>query len=178
MRRVKKAFSLIELLIVIMIIGITYTLAIGSFEKIAEEKIPLTLKNLKNYLHTFEREKSVEFLCLDRCRSCDIYVDGEIQSELEGSFDEFLDDSLKVYRYEYGLGAVQKEMIIYFNSEDVEEKVCFSYTLNKQGIGEQYLVEYQEEVYDFSTYFEPTAKYNSLDEAVDAKDAQIEEVFR
>ena len=53
----KKAFSLIELLIVILIIGIIYTLSIGNFKKIKDSsEKKLTLKTLKEYLQSIERD--------------------------------------------------------------------------------------------------------------------------
>ena len=172
------AFSLIELMIVVMIIGIVYTLAIGNFQKIGESKTPLTLKTLKEYLKEFKRENSVEFLCLDRCSSCDVFVDGEKVEDLKGSFDNFLDDSIEIYRYEYGIGAVELEPKIYFNEEGVEDEVCFSYSLDLNGVGEQVLVEFKDKAYDFTPYLSSTVEYNSLQEAVDAKDELVQEVLR
>ncbi len=174
----RKAFSLMELLIVVVIMGVVYNLAVGSFQKIGEVKTPLSLKNLKKYLSDFEYEEKVKFLCLDSCSRCDIFVDGKKQEELHGKFDGFLDDSVKIYRYEYGLGAIRVEPKAYFNEEDVEEDVCFSYSLNKQGIGEQVLVEFKGSVYDFSPYFSKTLKYGSLDDAVNAKEVLVQETFR
>ncbi len=57
----KKAFSLIELLIVIVIIGVVYTLAIGQFQKIGEESSNITLENLKEKLQSFKQKKVLSF---------------------------------------------------------------------------------------------------------------------
>ncbi len=172
----RKGFSLIELLIVILIIGIIYTLAIGNFQRLQEGETKLSLQNLKTYLMRFPHEQSVRLLCLERCSKCDIFVDGELNTEAE--VESFLDESVQTYRYEYSLGAIKEPQTTYFNSEDVEEEVCFSYTIDKKGVGEQVLVEFQNNVYDLSTYFTPTPKYNSLEEAVSEKDRVIEEVLR
>ena len=161
-----------------MIIGIVYTLAISSFDQIKENKKALTLKNLKEYLNQYPHEKSVELLCLDDCSSCELLIDDEIQKELHGKFDGFLDDSVKVYRYEYDLGTVDVEPKAYFNSEDVEEEVCFSYSVDKKGIGEQVLVEFNGFVYDFTTYFTETTRYDSIEEAVEAKNKLSEDVLK
>ncbi len=172
----RKGFSLIELLIVILIIGVIYTLAIGNFQRLQKGETKLNLQNLKTYLMQFPHEQSVRLLCLDRCSQCSIFVDGQFNKELE--FEEFLDESVQVYRYEYSLGAIKEPQTTYFNSEDVEEDVCFSYTIDKKGVGDQVLVEFKKSVYDLSTYFTPTPKYNSLEEAVSEKDRVIEEVLR
>ncbi|MBU1659437.1 type II secretion system GspH family protein [bacterium] len=174
----KKAFSLVELLIVVLIIGIVYNLAITNFNKIEENATKLTLQNLKEYLQQFPHAKSVKLVCLDDCSSCDVFVDGEKQKGLEGFFDDFIDESIKVYRYDFLLGAVSKLQDVYFNEEDVEEKVCFSYAVDRQGVGEQVLIEYDKAVYDFTSYLTLPPKYNSLGEALTAKRKIEQEVLR
>ncbi|MEA2100528.1 MAG: prepilin-type N-terminal cleavage/methylation domain-containing protein [Campylobacterota bacterium] len=172
------AFSLIELLIVIVIIGVVYTLAIESFAKASDRSKQVTLLNLKEYLQSIPHEKSVKFLCLDDCSSCDIFVDGEIEEGLKGSFDNFLDTSVKVYRYDFYQGMQILTNEIYFNEENIEEDVCFSYTVDKKGIGEQVYIQFNTKVYDYTTYFEKTPVYNSLVDAVDAKEKSNYEVLR
>jgi len=170
----KKAFSLIELLIVILIIGIVYTLSVGNFKKIKDESTKLTLQNLKEYLQKFPHEKSVRLLCLDDCSSCDILVDGEKLKEIKG----LLDKSVRVYRYDFNLGMQDKSREVYFNSENVEEDVCFSYSVDKKGVGDQVIVEFKDKVYDFSIYLSSTPVYDSLEEVVEAKESLVQEVLR
>ena len=168
----KKAFSLIELLIVIMIIGIVYTLVVGNFNKVAEEKEKLTLENLKEYLSSMKYEDEVKLLCLDDCSTCDILLDGEKSETVE----DFLDENIRVYKYDslYGYSEIEQE--VYFNTEDIEEDVCFSYALDKAGVGSQILLEYKEKFYDYSSYFTKTKVYNSIGEAREAKEDLMREV--
>lgn len=161
-------------MIVIVIMGVIYTLGVTSFPKKEDKVEHLSLLNLKEYLQSLEYEKEVRFLCLDECESCDILVDGDKNTTVES----FIDDTVHMYRYDYLLGSVEKRADVYFNTEDVQENVCFSYTVDKQGIGDQVLVEYKDKVYDFSTYLTPTKKYASLDEAIDAKSKLVEEVIK
>ena len=170
----KRAFSLIELLIVIMIIGVVYTLAIGSFQKLSDGSSKLTLGNLKEYLQSIKHSKSVKLICLDDCSECDVYVDGNRSRTIEG----FLDESVRVYRYEFSYGAVEIEKELFFNIDDVEEDVCFSYEVDKSGVGDQVLVEFKESVYDFSSYFSQTAVYSSVEAAVEAREILIREVMQ
>ena len=165
-----KAFSLIELLIVIVIIGVVYTMAIGNFEQIKDKKIKITLKNLKEYLQDIPHEKEVKFLCLDGCTNCNIFVDNKKIKELENVFDNFLDSSVEIYRYEFSLGAIEKNQHRYFNEQDTQESICFEYSVNKKGVGEDMLVKYKDFVYDFSSYFTSVKIYNSIQDAIDAKE--------
>ncbi len=161
-------------MIVIVIMGVIYTLSVTSFNQQKEINDSVTLKNLKTFLTDLEYEKSVKLLCLDECESCDIFIDGEKDSTLEG----LLDSSVKVYRYDYYLGLQEIMKDVYFNKENRQENVCFSYKIDKKGVGDQVLVEYREKVYDFSTYLSGTQVYNSTEDAVDAKAKLIEEVAR
>lgn len=170
----KKAFSLIELLIVIVIIGVVYNLSVTNFQKRSDEVENITLLNLKKYLKSLDYKESAKLLCLDNCRSCDILVDGEKSIHLE----DFLDESVKVYRYDYLSGAQEIMQEVYFNEEDIQEDVCFSYTVDKNGIGDQVFVEFKESVYDYTTYLIPTQKYNSLEEVIETKEKLVEEVSR
>jgi len=168
----KKAFSLIELMIVIVIMGVIYTLSVTSFNQKSEEFKKVTLLNLKEFMQNQKYEKSVRLLCLDDCRSCDFFVDG-VKSK---TFEDFLDDSVRVYRYEFLSATREVLKDVYFNEEDVQEDVCFSYSIDKQGVGDQVLVEFKESVYDFTTYLTPTKKYTSLESAIEAKEQLIQEV--
>ncbi len=174
----RKAFSLIELMIVIMIMGVIYTLSVSGFQKIEEQEEALTLENLKDYLMQFPHEKSVELMCLDNCTECNIYVDGEKVEELQGRFDGFLDSSVKVYRYEYNVGAVEVPQKIYFNKEGVEESICFSYSVDNKKVGDQVFIEYKGFVYDLAPYISPAKRYRTMDKAVEEREKLQQEVIR
>jgi len=161
-----------------MIIGVVYTLAVSSFKKLGEKSTQISLLNMREYLQSFQHEKNVKFLCLDDCSSCDIFVDGKIVKELKGSFDAFLDNSVKVYRYDAYQGIQESTNEVYFNSEDVEEDVCFSYTVDTKGVGEQVFVEFNKKVYDYTSYFGKTPVFDSVEELVDAREKLVEEVIR
>jgi prepilin-type N-terminal cleavage/methylation domain-containing protein len=170
----RKAFSLVELLIVVMIMGVIYSLSMQGLHRAEKGTAGLSLQNLKAYMLSLEYEKSVKLLCLDDCESCDIFVDGVKKETLE----KFLDNGVKVYRYEFLLGVHEVSKELYFNEENVEEDVCFSYGIDKQGIGEQVLVEYKNALYDFTPYFTSTIKYANISEAINAREKSIQEVQR
>ncbi len=161
-------------MIVVIIMGVVYTLSVASFNRQKDEIDNVTLKNLKIFLTNLEYEERVKLLCLDDCKSCDIFIDGKKNGTLNG----LLDDSVKVYRYDYYLGLQEVMKDVYFNKENRQEDVCFSYEIDRRGIGDQVLVEYKEKVYDFSTYISGMQVYASVDDAVDAKGKLIEEVSR
>ena len=170
----KGAFSLIELIIVIVIMGVVYTLSVNSFKKMGEKSSSVNLGNLKEYLISQKPKKSAKILCLDDCSSCDILVDGIKTAVL----DDMLDDSVVSYRYEYLTGVQESMKEVYFNEDDVQGSVCFSYGVDFKGVGDQVLVEFKEKVYDFTNYLQATKKYESMEEAIQSKEKLIEEVRR
>ncbi|MDK9692636.1 MAG: type II secretion system GspH family protein [Sulfurimonas sp.] len=166
------AFSLIELMIVVMIMGVVYTLSINGLQRSSSGAANVTLSNLKEYMRSLEYKKSVKILCLDECKRCDILVDGAKHESMEN----FLDKSVKTYRYDFLQGVHEVAYEPFFNKDDKEEKVCFSYTIDKNWVGEQVLVEYKNRVYDFSPFFAPTSSYASMQDAINAKEKLIQEV--
>ncbi len=161
-------------MIVIMIIGVVYTLAITNFTKLSDDSSKLTLSNLKEYLTRIPHAKSAKLFCLDDCSECDVIVDGE---KLE-TIEDFLDESVLVYHYNFSYGFMEAQKEVYFNSDDVEEDVCFSYEVDKNGVGNQVLIEFKEKFYDMSTYLSKTAVYNSMQDAVEARKILAREVKR
>ena len=172
----KKGFSLIELMIVIVIIGVVYTLAVTNIQSLAEQKMIPSFSNLKEYLHSFIKEdaQTARLLCLDDCSECSVYVDG-----VKGKTTEsFFDSSVEVYRYDFLQGSQVIEPPVYFNEEDVQERVCFSYEIDKNLIGDQVMIVYKDKAYDYTTYFTQTPVYDSLSELVEDKEALNQEVAR
>lgn len=159
----------------IIVIGVTYTLAINSFDNLKKQNIKISLLNLKESLQSIPHERSVKLLCLDKCSSCDIYVDNK-KLDNNSSFDNLLDDSVVVYRYDFNLGALEMQKKIHFNSDGIEKNICFSFLVDAKGVGDQVLVEYKQKVYDYSTYLNKTPVYNSINEAVDTKRILAQEV--
>ena len=164
----KKAFSLIELIIVVVIMGVVYMLAVHNLQNFKDPVTALSLQNLKVYLQKIPHTKSVELLCLDDCSSCDVLVDGEKDPNTT-AFDNFIDNSIKVYRYDFNLGFQEQGKKVYFNNENIEENICFSFSVDNKGVSEQVAVQFKDKVYDYTTYLSPTPVYGSLKELVDAK---------
>ena len=174
----RNAFSLIELLIVVLIVGIVYTLAITNFENVKEGKIKPTLLNLKSNLQKLGKTNKAELICLDECKSCLVYVDGAVDTSSSKLYEEFLDEDVKVYKYDSNFGLVDLKNKVFFNSEGQDEEICFSLSVDKNGVSEQVIVEYKEKFYDFSPYFTNTQVYSSASELIDIKEYLAQEALR
>ena len=161
----KKAFTLIELMIVIVIIGVVYTLALSKI-KAPEEKTlkEPTLLTLKSYLLDFMgKAEKVSLVCDDECKKCTISQDGKKIKTIQS----FLENDVERYRYDFFLGAVALP----------QQEGCFSFSVQKSGVSDQVFVLYKQKAYDYMNYFEKPKVYDSLEEAVAAKE-KIQEALQ
>ena len=154
--------------------GVVYTLAINNFTRLSDESSRVDLKSLKEYLSSLKFKENAKLLCLDQCSDCSVYLDGIAVKKI----DDFFDASVTTYRYEFNYGYTEKEPDVYFNENDVEKDVCFSYKISKDGVGNQVLIEYKKQFYDYSSYLNDIAVYSSLSEAEEAHRKLEQEVLQ
>ena len=155
--------------------GVVYMFAITSLDKIkakTQNNLP-TLSNLKRFLLTKEFEKEARFVCFEDCGRCSVVLDGKTAQK----FSAFFDSPPKLYRYDATLGMEQVEPDPFFDENGVQQQVCFSYRIYKDGIGDQVLVEYKESVYDYSDYFEDAKRYDSIEAAGQHKESMLQKVL-
>jgi len=153
----KKGFTLIELMIVIVIIAIVYTLAIveikAPMKKTAQKP---TLLTLKSYLLHFAKDgERASVICDNMCKKCTIYRDHKKLFTIKS----FINASVESYRYDFFSGAIALP----------KHKSCFSFSVNKDGVSDQIIVLYKGRAYDYTNYFKKTKVYHSLADAVAAK---------
>lgn len=155
-------------MIVIVIMGVVYTLAVSKLKNASQDSEPLDFLHLKEYLVSFigEDARSARLVCLDECEECSIYVDGEKVH----SFESFFDADVKSYRYDFLEGMREVQKSVFFDVDNLQQDLCFSLSIDKRGISEQLFILHKDRVYDFTTYLEPTKEYGSLDEVVQAKE--------
>ena len=97
----RKGFTLIELMIVIVIIGVVYVLAITSLRNISDKSKNLTLQNLPQFMESIHSHDELLLTCIDSCRACYLFRDGEFEDEI----DSFMDEDIRVYEFDVNLGA-------------------------------------------------------------------------
>jgi len=69
----RRAFTLIELIIVIMVMGLVAGLVSSRLSHMADHSSTLTPKTLKNYLSAFNSNKRLDLFCYDHCTHCDLW---------------------------------------------------------------------------------------------------------
>ncbi len=162
---VKKAFTLFELLIVILIIGLVYALMIQNFSFSSKSKDGLSLANLpekmkKDFAKTSQK---VTLRCFDECSKCKFYL-GKKTKETKALFEKhssldlytLVDESLK--RLELGE---------FYENEQFKE-LCFEYSLYPNKSSDKLVLEYKDKFYLYDNLFEKTMVFSSLSEAREA----------
>lgn len=162
--RVKKAFTLIELIIVILIITVSYALIFSnnSFSLKVDEK-KLNLFNLKDYLiENFSFEKEISFLCIEEDFRCFIKIDGKLHKDFE--VKNFFKEKPEVYTYtKYETRVDFKELRVDNFNYDVifELKIDSDFKIN------EFILDTKEEVYVFNSIFTKPKVFNSLNESLE-----------
>lgn len=173
MRR-RKAFTLIELMLVVLIIGLVYSLALSSLQKVGKGEVKLSLENLETSLLEYHNNNHVEYVCIDRCERCSLFVDSKEIKTLES----VVNNDVRLYRFDVVYGSRELELPAYFNADNQEEQACFRYEIFADGSRTEMMVETDKKVVDFAGKYHKTTVYESLSDAISAKRELIESVQR
>lgn len=162
----RKAFTLFELMVVVMIIGVVYSLVLGSFDPKKSIKI-VTLQYIKDALSPYwTKGVKVELVVYDRCRESALLINNEIQEEIETNINADMFKGIKVYKNDRHNG----EREITFAPILVENrlhKVCFRFTLFPNGSNSSYVAKSGKRYYTYFPYFEETYVTTKLDDALE-----------
>jgi len=157
--RKQKAFSLIELLIVILIVSLVYFLGFSNIEKTSSKPNALTPLNLKSTIvksGIFQGEGS--FVCIDKCRSC--YIRKDVNSPFE-AYENTIDlKDIEAYTLD-ARDNLQK--IEYGRYQD--EKICLVLQFYRNGSSTQIILKQNNNVYFLPAFFDEAQKVGSLEEA-------------
>lgn len=160
--RVKKSFTLIELIVVILIISATYFLVFSSNSfnlKKEEEKVELL--NLKDFLlENFVFEKNLSFVCIEENFSCFVKVDNELFKDFE--IKHFFKIKPNVYEYN------KDERNLEFNELRINNfnyKVIFELKIDSDYKTNEFILDtLDNKVFVFNSIFTKPKIYESLDE--------------
>jgi len=161
--KMKKGFTLLELMLVIVLIGIIYGSVINVLQRYKEKTIDVTLLNLEKYMQSFSHNNHVSLVCIKRCEECLLFVNEAFTQNVT----PFVDNDTQLYRYDKDAGVKKLELIPYFRSDGKEEEACFRYDIYPDGSRTEMIVKHKKEVFSFPSFFGSFKKYKSLDEAIE-----------
>ena len=154
---VRKGFTLFELMLVVVIIGLVYGLVAVRFGHHETPKVKLT--DLYDYLTGIRCKESVELVCSgDRCGKCRIYVDGQDINRTLKLFTHKPD----VYKpLPYG-DYVEYSFYPQIDTLGNPVSTCFRYRVNVNGVGDELIVSTEKGTVYFPAYAEPK-KFENVD---------------
>lgn len=156
---VRKGFSLLELLIVILLISIVYFLGFEGIEVGKKKPKALTPLNLKSNIVSSELYSGkARLLCVDECRSC--YLRHDIASGFE-AYESPIDlTNIQAYtidQYE------SLSRIEYGRYQD--KKICLVMDFFENGSSTQLILKDEKGAYFLPAFFGEPQKFSSLQEA-------------
>lgn len=160
------AFTLIELMIVIVIIGIVYVLALTSIKSHSDKKESLTLRTLPKFMESIHSHDELFLTCIDNCKACYLFRDGEFEDEI----DPFIDEDIRIYKYDVNLGTNEIHYTPFFDEEGREFDVCFRYELSPEGVHSEMAVESESGVIAYPSYFGEVREYKKIEDYIEAEE--------
>jgi len=161
-RQIRQAFTLIELLIVILIISLVYFLGFEGVELGKPKPKPMTPLNLKDSIRNTKLfQGHATLLCTNQCTKC--YLRKNLNSnyqpyssaiDLTGTVAYTLDRSDHLDKIEYGR----------FN----DEKICLVMDFYDNGSSTKIVLNQKDKSYLLPAYFGKTKVFDSLDDAEEA----------
>jgi prepilin-type N-terminal cleavage/methylation domain-containing protein len=160
MPKLTKAFTLMELLIVIFIVALVYFLGFGAISWSSQKNTqltPLTLKNTIQKSSFFKGEGKL--ICLDNCKSC--YFQSDIKAPLikiENKIE--LGSDISIYQLDKDDTLSKRD----FGRFD-DKKVCLIMDFYKNGSSTQMVIENSKGIYFLSAFFNTSTKVDTLSDA-------------
>lgn len=168
----RRGFTLLELMLVIVLMGIVYGSVINVFERYKEKAIDVTLMNLEAYLQSFAYNSHVSLVCIKKCEECLLFVNGDFLQNVT----PFVERDVELYRYDKDLGVKRVELLPYFRADGQEEESCFRYDIHPDGSRTEMIVKNGKEVFVFPSFFGSVQTYPSLSEAIEKQNQTVRKV--
>jgi hypothetical protein len=147
-----KAFSLFELLVVILLISIVMGLFVADFTLYDRPK-KLTIQNLKSELISKYPDKYIRIIC-NKDTDCSIFVNNE-----EVNTTKIFDEIPKVYKFDVEANLVEYKYLV--------ENRYFEYEIFPNRGSTDMIVEYKNKFYVMHSYFRGVEEFERLDNIKD-----------
>ncbi|AXH12185.1 pilus assembly FimT family protein [Halarcobacter bivalviorum] len=169
----KKSFTLIELMIVILLISLVYALSISSFKMEKKKEFNLDIYNIKDFLiKNFEYTKNLSFVCTkEQNLPCYVFIDEKLVENLK--IENFFSQEVRVYNYDKLLSDYEFKTVSINNSE---YQPFFELTFNKDFKHKNMIVETSNsKIFLLSSLSNEVKVFNSTNEILDRfNDLEIE----
>lgn len=173
MSKKRGAFTLFEIMIVIIITIVLYSFAINSFTKKSNSlDSKVTLLNLKKILLKYDFDNIITIQCRSEDLNCMVFVDGTLQKDIKIS--NLFNDIPTIYKYNKELDKIEYPDL---NLEDMGSyQIVFKYSCRADRKCDEFIVEDTNKIYIFNDINMKPIVYNYISDVDDYFDSKIEEV--
>jgi len=170
---IRKAFSLLELILVVVIVGIVYALALSTMKvPSTKDAEAFTLATLPKYLRENFKLSDAKIICFEPCGKCSVAVDGEFLEEELSLFDK---SNVKSYELSFEGYGTEKEYIPY-DKQDPYKQACFVLHKWPNGAIEEVVLESDDSFIYYKAGYEKTDTYSSLAKLQDAYKKELDAI--
>lgn len=176
--KLKKSFTLVEIIIAIILVSIIYSIAINSFsKKTINISDNIKLVNLKEKLLSYEYLENITIKCIADDLSCFIFKDDSEIPEDDKIEKLFIEKPI-VYEYNKNLNQIE---FLDLELEQLQRyEIVFEYSCNKYRKCSEFIVDTQDEVYIYNDINKKpdTIKYlNDIDEYFYSRIEEVKDAF-
>jgi hypothetical protein len=165
MPRVRAAFTLFELLLVLLLIVISYGLFAQNFFIKSPEEETVKLEKLNLYLAEIGGNKNlISLRCIDNCNECRLLINGK---DTNMTLNIFENDSVINAYYYNGKRLEEAAFDDFYINEYKREKVCFKLNVYPNGSSDKLVLEYKGKAYLFENYMEEGKVFENVAKAQD-----------
>ena len=165
----RRGFTLFELLIVVLLIGIIYGIFVHKLTRTGKMEIKkgATLRNLPQSLDATHPETVSELVCIEPCERCFVYRDGKQIQQIDV---DWFDESPVVYEKDKFGQFKEKHFLPLLGKNDELLDTCFRYRRYNNKSGSEYIVQVANNYYVFDAYMYPVRVYEAFEDAASAVD--------
>lgn len=163
--RVKKAFTLIELMLVIILISTVSFLVATNFNFNTQEKYKVNIGNIKDFLSKkFKFSEKISLTCIeDESLNCYVFIDGVKNKEIK--IENLFTQLPQVYNYDKDLSEYQFTKV---RLNDIEYEPFFQLIIDNDGKHKNIVLDTMDEkVYLFSSISKKTEVFENTNEIID-----------
>lgn len=166
--KTKAAFTLFELIIVVLLISIVYGVFVHKLSTPQKQDNKITLQNIALHLDSLKFEKEAKIICTTNPMECKIYLDKEAQ---EGSFELFADKPIVYILDKFGKPKIVNFPKI-FDQNGKPFDTCFEFKVRKNGSNSSFIIDKNGEFYVFKALQKTPQIFKTLDGAKEFLDVE------
>ena len=163
--RVKKAFTLIELVLVIILTSSVYFFAFSSFTSKEKKQYKVNIENIKDFLFkNFSYENELSLKCIENdTNDCYVFVDNTLREDI--IIQNLFNEIPEVYNYDKDLSSFVFSKV---KIDNIEYETFFELNFNKDRKHKSIVVDMQDSnVYLINSISKIAKKFENTNDVID-----------